>query len=307
MVGFASGFLTLVLPAVLGYLARRLGIISDGAERDLNRLVFYFALPAMVLSNLFTADLTQLFGLQLLVQIIVIAFAILLYLFLNQVLPGTKVTGGPLIIGVLAGFYANLGNIGIPIALAVVGDASVMVPFLLLQQLVFMPIALASLERASVGSFSWRQLLALPFKNPLLLTAAVGLAIAALRIQVPELITVPLRAFGAGAVPMVMVAFGAGLVGRRLLSETKTRGALAIIIKSLLMPVAAFAFSQLLGLSPRETLIAVMVAGLPTAGNVYNFSQKFGIGEPMARDAVAATTIISPIVIFVLALVLATY
>ena len=307
MVGFASGFLTLVLPALLGYLARRLDIISAGAERDLNRLVFYFALPAMVLSNLVTADLAALFGAQLLVQIIVIVLAIIIYLIANQFLPGTKVSGGPLIIAVMAGFYANLGNIGMPIALAVVGDASVMVPFLLLQQLVFMPVALASLERASVGSFSWRQLLALPFKNPLLLTAFFGLLIAAFRIPVPDIILVPLRAFGAGAVPMVMVAFGAGLVGRRLLSETKTRVALAIVVKSLIMPLAAFIISQLMGLTPRETLIAVMVAGLPTAGNVYNFSQKFRIGESMARDAVAATTIISPVIIFLLALVLATY
>jgi predicted permease len=49
-------------------------------------------------------------------------------------------------------------------------------------------------------------------------------------------------------------------------------------------------------------MIAVMVAGLPTAGNVYNFAHKFNTGLPMARNTVAATTIISPIVIAVLAL-----
>jgi len=303
--GFVSGFLTLVLPAILGYWARKLNLISEAAEGDLNRLVYHFALPAMVLSNLFTADLRALFGPQLLVQIFVIIIAIIMFMIGNRLLPGERETGGPLAIATMSAFYANLGNIGMPIAIALFGDASIMVPFILLQQLIFMPIALALLERATTGSFSAKQLMALPFKNPLLLTAFFGLIIAAFRIPIPELISRPIQVVGQGAVPMVMIGFGAGLVGRKMLDESRHRAVFAIAIKSVIMPLIALAVVTILHLELREAMIAVMVAGLPTAGNVYNFAHKFNTGLPMARNTVAATTIISPIVIAVLALAMA--
>jgi len=304
MFGFVSGFLTLVLPAVLGYWARRLDLISASAEGDLNRLVYYFALPAMVLSNLFTADLRALFGPQLIVQLIVIFIAIIIFLIGNRLLPGEQERGGPLAIATMSAFYANLGNIGMPIAIALFGEAGIMVPFILLQQLVFMPIGLGILERATTGTFSVKQLVSLPFKNPLLLTAFIGLIIAALRIPVPEIITRPIQVMGQGAVPMVMIGFGAGLVGRKMLAESRHRAVLAIAIKSMVMPLIALLVATLMHLEQREAMIAVMVAGLPTAGNVYNFAHKFNTGLPMARNAVAATTIISPIVIALMALVM---
>jgi len=302
--GFVSGFVTLVLPAVLGYWARRLNLISTNAESDLNRLVYYFALPAMVLSNLFTADLRALFGPQLLVQLFVILVAIVIFLLGNRLLPGERETGGPLAIATMSAFYANLGNIGMPIAIALFGEAGIMVPFILLQQLVFMPIALGLLERTTTGTLSVNQLVSLPLKNPLLLTAFVGLLIAAFRIPVPEIIARPVQVMGQGAVPMVMIGFGAGLVGRKMLAESRQRAMFAIAIKSIIMPVIALIVVTLLRLNQREAMIAVMVAGLPTAGNVYNFAHKFNTGLPMARNAVAATTIISPIVIAIMALVM---
>jgi len=191
-----------------------------------------------------------------------------------------------------------------PIAVALFGDASIMVPFILLQQLVFMPIALGILERTTTGTLSVRQLASLPLKNPLLSTAIIGLLIAGLRIPIPEIISRPLQVVGQGTVPMVMIGFGAGLVGRKMLAESRNRALLAIVIKSILMPLLALVIVSMLRLELREAMIAVMVAGLPTAGNVYNFAHKFNTGLPMARNTVAATTIISPIVIALFAILM---
>jgi len=299
--GFLSGILTLVLPAFLGYLARRYNFISVGAEKDLNRLVYYFALPAMVITNMFTADLRELFGIQILVQLLVILIAIVLYLVGNWFLPGQRETGGPLAISTMSAFYANLGNIGIPMAMALFGDASVMIPFMLLQQLVFMPLALGLLERTETGTFSVKQLISMPLQNPVVLTAIVGICVAALHLPVPELIGRPIQAVGQAAVPMVMIGFGAGLRGRRFLTENRHRAGYAIVIKSLVMPLIALLIVTRLGLPQREAMIAVMVAGLPTAANVYNFANKFNTGLTMARDAITATTMLSPIVIAIFA------
>jgi len=51
--------------------------------------------------------------------------------------------------------------------------------------------------------------------------------------------------------------------------------------------VAEFAF----GLSTQEVLIVVVLAALPTAQNVFNYSQRYGVGETISRDTVFLTTI----------------
>ena len=34
-----------------------------------------------------------------------------------------------------------------------------------------------------------------------------------------------------------------------------------------------------------------MLAALPTAQNVFNYSQRYGVGEPLSRDTVFVTTL----------------
>ena len=38
-------------------------------------------------------------------------------------------------------------------------------------------------------------------------------------------------------------------------------------------------------------LIVVVLAALPTAQNVFNYSQRYGVGETISRDTVFLTTI----------------
>ena len=53
---------------------------------------------------------------------------------------------GELVIGALASPYVNAGNLGLPVAAYVLGDAAFVAPTLLLQLLVLQPTALAALD-----------------------------------------------------------------------------------------------------------------------------------------------------------------
>jgi malonate transporter len=67
---------------------------------------------------------------------------------------------------------------------------------------------------------------------------------------------------------------------------------LATALKLLVMPVIAWAAAEFVfGLSPQEVLIVVVLAALPTAQNVFNYSQRYGVGETISRDTVFLTTI----------------
>ena len=64
-------------------------------------------------------------------------------------------------IGTLCSAYVNAGNLGLPIAAYVLGDAALIAPMLLMQLLVLQPVALAVLDTVtSRAAFSSRRLLA---------------------------------------------------------------------------------------------------------------------------------------------------
>ena len=67
---------------------------------------------------------------------------------------------------------------------------------------------------------------------------------------------------------------------------------LASSLKLLVMPVVAWTFAELVfGLSAHDVLIVTVLAALPTAQNVFNYSQRYGVGEAISRDTVFLTTI----------------
>ncbi|MCL1799779.1 MAG: AEC family transporter [Promicromonosporaceae bacterium] len=304
MIGLFSGFFTLFLIALLGYIARKNEIIGPNAEKDLNRLVFYFALPSMTFASIINAERIELFNRQILVQALVMGAAVACYGVANMLLPGRRETGSAGVIAATSSYYANLGNIGMPVMIVLFGDPSIMVPYLLLQQIIFAPISLGLLEYLATRKLAVGTLLMMPLKNPLIMTAIIGVTLRALPITIPEVFITPFQSLGAGSVPMVMFAFGAGLVGKRLREDANSRVIFATVTKSILMPLFAVIIASAFGLTHREMVIATVVAALPTAGNVYNFAVKFDTGVNTARRVVLLTTVISPIVILLLSAIL---
>jgi predicted permease len=305
VIGLFTGFGTLVLIAVLGYVARKVDLVSGAAEKDLNRLVFYFALPAMVLASLLRSDHLDVFSLPVLVQTIAIAIAVIIFVIGNNLLPGAKEVGPRGVIATTAAYYANLGNIGMPVMIALGLGAEVMLPYILLQQIFFAPLTLGLLQYKVAGRADWRTLITMPVKNPLLLSAGLGVIVSLLDIPGKQTLAGILGTIGAGAVPMVMFAFGAGLVGRQLFAQAANRVIFATIVKSVLMPLIALLLSSAFGLTRQESFIAIVVAGLPTAQNVYNFSMKFERGVDFARGVMLLTTAVSPVVILLISIFVA--
>ncbi|WP_369824474.1 AEC family transporter [Cellulosimicrobium sp. CUA-896] len=118
----------------------------------------------------------------------------------------------------------------------------------------------------------------------------------------------PLDVLGGAAVPVVLLAFGMSLHGSRPLRRGGTRAAagVASAVKLLVMPVAVYVVARFgLRFDDAEVASAVTLAALPTAQNVHNYAARFGRGEVLARDTVLVTTVGSPLVLVVVALLLA--
>jgi predicted permease len=103
----------------------------------------------------------------------------------------------------------------------------------------------------------------------------------------------PIATIGSAAVPVVLIAFGMSLSGRRVLAPgtDTTATVAAVVLKTLVMPALAFLLAVAAGL-PRDATYAVTVlAALPTAQNIFLYAQRFGAGLTVARDAIFLSTL----------------
>jgi predicted permease len=202
---------------------------------------------------------------------------------------------GDLTVGALSSGYVNANNIGLPVAVYLLGSAAYTAPLILLQLIVFAPVALVALDAASrEGRRSLLGTVLASLRNPLIVASLLGAVLAVAHVRVPSIVLEPLRLLGGASVPLMLAGFGLSLFGARPLAAGGHRRdvLLASLLKILGMPAVAWLLGALVFRLPAEQLhAAVVLAGLPTAQNVLNYATRYGTGIPIARDAGLLTTV----------------
>lgn len=119
-------------------------------------------------------------------------------------------------------------------------------------------------------------------RNPLVIACAIGIAWNATRVPIPALPSRILELLAAAALPLGLLAVGAGL---RFTRGTLPLPALAWwqAIKLGVLPAIAYALANLAGLTATERQVAVIMAAVPTATSAYILAvQMNGAGAPVA-------------------------
>ncbi|MFF1876410.1 AEC family transporter [Leifsonia sp. NPDC058230] len=306
MGGVVVGFAIIAFVILVGYLAARFGIGGPHAPFVLNRIAFFITNPALLFVTLAKADLRVVFSTQLVVAAIAAVAATGLFVLLSRLFfrrPAPETT-----IGALGSGYVNANNIGLPVAVYVLGSASYVAPVLLLQLIVFAPIALTVLDVTSRGSVSVRSILTQPIRNPMIIASLLGILVDVSGLEIPDAVFQPFVLLGGAAVPLVLMAFGMSLRGSRPLRADEGRAEIltASLLKSVVMPLVAYLVASLaFGLHGQALFAAVALAALPTAQNVYNFAARYERGIPIARDTVLLTTLLAVPALLLIAATLA--
>ncbi|MFD4467285.1 AEC family transporter [Rhodococcus sp. NPDC058505] len=296
MSGVFAGFTVIFVVIAIGYLLGRFRVLGEHGEFVLSRLVFFIATPALLFDSLAQADLSVIFSPTLAVAAAT-AFALgIAYFVLTRTVMRRPIPEAT--IGALASSYVNSANLGIPIAVFVLGDASFVAPLLLFQIVVYSPIALTMLDLTTGRrSSSWVQTVTTPFKNPIVLAGVAGLAVSVAGWTPPAAITEPFRIVGGASVPGALLAFGISLYGVRVLQRgvaPRREIAVASVLKIVVQPVLAYLMGRFaLGLDGHELFSVVVVAALPTAQNVFVYASRYQRGIVLARDTALVTTLAS--------------
>ncbi|MBK5992697.1 AEC family transporter [Streptomyces sp. MBT58] len=305
MQGVLTGFTVIATVIAVGYVIGRRGYLGQDGRAVLTRLAFNVATPALLFTMLAGADLSVVLSQRLLVTAMATGatagvFVVVARLFLHW-------EAGRVTIGALCSSYVNAGNLGIPIAVYVLGDASLVAPVLLLQQILVTPLALTVLDLSRPGEpVSVVRRLTTPLRNPMAIGSLAGVAVAASGWTLPGPLLEPLVLIGNMSVPAVLLAFGISLRGGERPGRGEDRGALYLsaVLKTVAQPVVAWAAGAgLFGLRGEALLDVVVIAALPAAQNLFTYASHYRVAERFARESILLSTLLSvPVLITVAAL-----
>ncbi len=279
----------------LGMICRRVGFVGPADTRTLSRFAFFVAMPVMVFVKIGAGNALEILNwgfiwrYELATVIIFVGAAFLA----RPLFRLTRLEGG--MFGLNAA-YPNYGYIGVPLAILAFGDAAAlpMAVILALDTVVLLVLTgyFVAAEGGALGQTVWRALKTVS-RNPLLISAVLGLAFAATGLSLPPILNVLLNMLSDAAPPTALFALGATVYGqpiRRAFGELSAISLARLVIHPLM--VAGF-FLLLPGVDPLWVKTAILTACLPIAANAFVMSDNYGGYAGRTASAVFITTIIA--------------
>ncbi|WP_433614167.1 AEC family transporter [Dactylosporangium sp. CA-139114] len=289
-----AAFVPIWVLTAVGFVAGRSGVLGPAAVDVLGRFVFYVAMPAALLNTLTRQPIGGTAGRA------VAAFSIAtLVIGAAGFCAARWVFRRPLAEQTIAGMacaYVNAGNLGIPVMMQVVGDASFIAVVLLIQTSILTPVILGTLDIAQSehATGRWRRLLTVPLRSPVMLACLAGVVLGAAHVHLPGLVGDAVALLGNAAVPSALVALGLSLVPRRSGDGEARRPVevtLAVLLKSLVQPLLCFLLARVVfGLTGEALLAVVLCSALPTAQNTFVYARAYGVDGTFPRDVIVAST-----------------
>tara|TARA_Y100000748_G_scaffold121211_3_gene101853 strand:- start:5016 stop:5939 length:924 start_codon:yes stop_codon:yes gene_type:complete len=276
-----------------GYLCRRTGCMGETAASELNRLVVWLCLPALLFQTTATATLDEIWhpGFIAVISIgsLAVFFATLLYRLRGRSLADASIDG-------LSAAYANTGYIGIPLCLLVLGDdglAPALIASLIVVCVLFtvaVVLVEAGLQRAgSPLRVVGRVTLALA-KNPLVVAPLLGGVWNLGGVEQPIAMARFLELQGDATVPCALISLGLFLA-RPQPAVAGGAGAL-VLIKLIVQPALVWGLATwVFHLPPLWAKAALLLSALPTGTGPFMLAEFYGREAAVVARAVLWSTL----------------
>ncbi|GAA1823238.1 AEC family transporter [Nesterenkonia flava] len=300
MEGILLGFsIVAVLIAVGALIAAVSPVVSERIRAGLTPLVYYLTNPCLMVVLVSQTDVRSVAGIYAPIALTVALLTGALFAVFGVL---THRRAGEVAVGSMASSYVNAGNIGVPVALYVVGSTAPVVAVLLAQLLVLAPLYLTIFgvisRRAGAsdkGSSGAAGILASLF-NPTTVGVLIGGLLSLTGRTLPAPLWEPLRMVGEASIPLMLMIFGMALWKERPFTvRNRLPDTIAgLVCKSALMPcIAWFLAGPVWGLNGTELLGVIAMAALPTAQNVYLFGAQHKMPLTVTKDIIFASSFLS--------------
>lgn len=295
---------------VLGWVLSHAGFLSRGALQEVNRLTYWFGLPALLFHRLAAAspefgDVAGMLAALIAATVIGIAAGACAAWVMGLPRPAV----GTFIQGV---FRGNLAFIGLPVVLyAFAGtgvsgaaESSALLafgPLVVIYNILAVAVLLVSVPQAGAAGPLRRALYGL-VSNPILLSCLAGVAFSLAGWSLPGLVERTLAALGQMALPLALLCIGGALYWTRVRGHLRWAGA-AAVLKVGVLPAVGLVLAWWLGLSPEHTRIVGILLACPAASASYLLATQMGGDGGLASSIVLISNLLAvPAMIVVLSL-----
>jgi predicted permease len=292
----------------LGYLGRRLRLLTADAAAALGGYVYYFSLPALLYERLAEIPVAEFFHGHL-----IVAYAggiVTLSLIIWGVGRLQGLDGRYLGMSVLNGTFGNVGYMGVPFIMVAFGDrgtpavALTIVLTLTMTIVVSMTLGLALLEGGGGDTGHGRRtplgrILTDLLKNPILLAIALGVVSSLLAIPLPGPVRTFLRLLGDTAGPVALFAIGSFLEETQIPHGWREVGLLTGA-KLVGLPLLTLLWLHWLPVERIPYAIAVLQSGMPVAATNFIFAQQYGVAVEVTAAVTLVSTVLSLLTLSVL-------
>ncbi|HSI47982.1 MAG TPA: AEC family transporter [Ideonella sp.] len=128
-------------------------------------------------------------------------------------------------------------------------------------------------------------------QNPLIIGTVAGLVGNLLGLQLPDLLQVTLSRIGGAALPLGLMAVGAGLQLGALRDAPRLAAAL-MSIRHLVLPIVAIVLVRVAELPAGQQVVVVAFAALPTASSAYVLAARMGGSGSFVAGLVSLSTLL---------------
>lgn len=281
----------------VGAVAARWERFSESAAATLNDLVYYLALPALIFDSVAEADLsTGVSGTAITVTVGLLlagyGLAVVAARAVRVPLREANAVG-------TVGAWGNVGYLGIPLSLAVLGPTAGFAASLVstihtaLAISVFIVVAtLIDRDRSSRGLLA-RTVARRVLGNPIVVAITLGLLVAASGWRLPRPAVTTIELIGAMAAPGGLFALGILLRGAvPALRGARIGGiAVAVVVKLVVLPALAVGAVHLFAVPAPWAAVLVLMCALPDAATVFVLMAQYRTWYRESTAAVVLTTV----------------
>lgn len=283
----------ILLLIATGFICKKTGVLREGDDKALSRLLIQVLNPCIIISSMAGADSVDRGSTFMAFLVALIMFAMLIFLgtFLSGIFSTDKVKRN---IYKLMFSFSNLGFIGIPFVKAMFGaEYLVYVAIFIFEYNVFYYTygALLFSEKGSskFDLMSFRYVI-----NPGTIACVIALLIFALQIKLPTIINSAVTHLGNAAIPISLI-----IVGYSVKEESFTRmftrwkNWLFLALKMIIIPIAYAFIIKLFHFDEVLTEVAVILTAMPVGTMPMATAAEKGIDGEFCAENIVMTTLLS--------------
>ncbi len=273
----------------IGFLIRKIGIVSAEGQKALNNLVLNVVLPCNIL-RAFTSSTTEgmmtEFG-----EVLLVSFGLQIFVYFYGKLVFRKAAEEKKASLIYATICSNAGFLGNPVAEELYGASGLMIAniYLIPQRIAMWSLGLA----VFTGKSDIKKTVKTVLTHPCIISCAIGIVLMLLELQLPTPIAGTVGAVANCNTALSMMIIGMILAGCDLRTVFDRDALIYSLHRLVIIPAVVYAVCLLLPFTAEVRGVSVILAAMPAGATTSILASKYGRSPEFATKMVVLSTLLS--------------